>query len=66
MKIKIAYKPEEARAANTVSAMVRQLLGTVKVKSTDQGEEYRHIYIATKEGRSKKNQKAIDIPEQMC
>lgn len=66
MKIKIAYKPEEALAANTVSAMVRQLLGTVKVKATDQGEEYRHIYIATKEGRSKKNQKAIDIPEQMC
>lgn len=54
MKIKIAYKPEEARAANTVSAMVRQMLGAVKVKATDQGEEYRHIYIATKEGRSKK------------
>ena len=54
MKIKIAYKPEEARAANTVSAMIRQLLGTVKVKVTDQGEEYRHIYIATKEGRLKK------------
>lgn len=54
MKIKIAYKPEEARTANTISAMVRQLLGTVKVKSTDQGEEYRHIYIATKEGRLKK------------
>lgn len=54
MKIKIAYKPEEARTANTISAMVRQLLGTVKVKATDQGEEYRHIYIATKEGRLKK------------
>lgn len=54
MKIKIAYKPEEARAADTVSAMVRQLLGTVKVKATDQGEEYRHIYIATKAGRLKK------------
>ena len=54
MKIKIAYKPEEARAANTVSTMVRQLLGTLKVKATDQGEEYRHIYIATKEGRLKK------------
>ena len=54
MKIKIAYKPEEALAANTISAMVRQLLGTVKVKATDQGEEYRHIYIATKEGRLKK------------
>lgn len=49
MKIQIAYSPEESTQARAVAAMVRHLLGKVKVKVTDQHKPFRHIYIATRD-----------------
>ena len=47
MKIKIAYQPEEAEAAEAVAAAVRDKLPQARQKESEVHPPYRHIYITT-------------------
>ena len=48
MKIRIAYQPEEEKQARTVAAMLRHILGDVRIHSTDQHKPFRHLYLTTR------------------
>ena len=48
MKIRIAYISEEEGQARAVAAMLRHLLGDVRIHDTDKHEPFRHLYITTK------------------
>lgn len=47
MKIKIAYQPEEAEAAEAVAAAIGATLPQVRRKESEAHPPYRHIYITT-------------------
>ena len=47
MKIKIAYQPEEAEAAEAVAAAIGATLPQARRKESDAHPPYRHIYITT-------------------
>lgn len=48
LKIKIAYQPEESEQARAVAAMLRPILGDVRINNSDNHKPFLHMYISTR------------------